>query len=73
MITKDYLITAAEGMHARPATNLIQYHGVATACIFPWQVSQFVHIKKGNARYIKRVLRVNIRHYSVHINSGLPG
>lgn len=24
MIAKDYLITAAEGLHARPATNLIR-------------------------------------------------
>ena len=24
MITKDYLITAAEGLHARPATNLVR-------------------------------------------------
>jgi len=24
MITKDYLIAAAEGLHARPATNLIR-------------------------------------------------
>jgi phosphocarrier protein len=24
MITQDYLITAAEGLHARPATNLIR-------------------------------------------------
>ena len=24
MISKDYLITAAEGLHARPATNLVR-------------------------------------------------
>ena len=24
MITKDYIITAAEGMHARPATSLVK-------------------------------------------------
>ena len=24
MITKDYIITAAQGMHARPATNLVK-------------------------------------------------
>lgn len=24
MITKDYIITAAEGLHARPATNLVR-------------------------------------------------
>jgi phosphocarrier protein HPr len=24
MITKEYIITAAEGLHARPATNLIR-------------------------------------------------
>jgi phosphocarrier protein len=24
MITKDYLITSAEGLHARPATNLVR-------------------------------------------------
>ncbi|NHA04602.1 HPr family phosphocarrier protein [Mucilaginibacter sp. HC2] len=50
MITKDYLITAAEGMHARPATNLVKLSK---------NYSSLISIKKGE-RTVKLSSLMNI-------------
>lgn len=50
MITKDYLITAAEGMHARPATNLVK---------LTKNYSSLISIKKGE-RTVKLSSLMNI-------------
>jgi phosphocarrier protein HPr len=50
MIIRDYVITAAEGMHARPATNLVK---------LTKNYSSFISIKKGD-RTVKLSSLLNI-------------
>jgi len=50
MITKDYIITAAEGMHARPATNLVK---------LTKNYSSLISLKKGD-RTVKLSSLLNI-------------